>query len=217
MKRFSVVVMFVLGIAVVSELARADSISLYKPTSFSASSDSSGLTVDGLFDGSVTVADIGTSDNVGGQYACNGNSGDMSPTVSMDFGSSHTFTTMVYCQRASFWYEAGQHLYTDWVDSIDLWFGDSAFTASYPATIPNRATDETLIISQADGLVQYDFTGSHTGQYVLARLNSSDAAGSANPGGRELLLGSTVPEPSMIILLSCGLFSLLAYAWRKRK
>ncbi len=217
MKRFSVVVMFVLGIAVVSELARADSISLYKPTSYSGSSSSSGYTVDGLFDGSVTAADIGTSNNVEGQYACDGNSGDMSPTVAMDFGSSHTFSTMVYCQRLSFWYEAGQHLYTDWVDSIDLWFGDSAFTASYPATIPNRVADETLIISQADGLFQYDFTSSHTGQYVLARLNSSDAAGTANPGGRELLLGSAIPEPSSLMLISIGMFSLLAYAWRKRK
>ncbi len=217
MKRFSVVIMFVLGIAVVSELARADSISLYKPTSFSASSDSSGFTVDGLFDGSVTAADIGTSNNVGSQYACNGDSGDISPTVAMDFGSSLTFNTLVYCQRASWTNPANGVVYADWVDSIDLWFGNSAFTASYPATIPSSAADETLTINHEDGLVQYNFTSAHSGQYVLARLNSSYAAGSANPGGREMLLGNTIPEPSSVMLLSIGMFSLLAYAWRKRK
>ena len=124
MKRFSVVIMFVLGIAVVSELARADSISLYKPTSFSASSDSSGFTVDGLFDGSVTAADIGTSNNGGSQYACNGDSGDISPTVAMDFGSSLTFNTLVYCQRASWTNPANGVVDADGVASLDLWFGN---------------------------------------------------------------------------------------------
>ncbi len=28
---------------------------------------------------------------------------------------------------------------------------------------------------------------------------------------------TTVPEPLTIVLLGCGLFGLLAYAWRKRK
>lgn len=35
--------------------------------------------------------------------------------------------------------------------------------------------------------------------------------------GVDFTVTGTVPEPSSIVLLSCGLLSLLAYAWRKRK
>lgn len=213
MKRVFVTAVLILGIVVVCGQVQAESVTLYTPSTASASSEyGAGLGVQGLFDGAVTVADIGTSNNVADQYACNG-SAELSPTVAMDFGSSLTFNTLVYCQRASFTPPGGP-TYTDWVTSMDLWFGSSAFSATIPATIPGPA-DETLLIGQVDGLVRYDFASAHTGQYVLARLNWSGPLGSANPGGRELLLGNAVPEPSALMLLTGGLLSLLAYAWRK--
>lgn len=52
--------------------------------------------------------------------------------------------------------------------------------------------------------VQYTFT-------------PADATGSNGPRVAEVLAISTIPEPSSMVIMSAGLLSLLAYAWRKQR
>ena len=197
----------------VGTMAQAQAaMTLYKPDTATASTISYGAVMGGLFeDIALTQADIGTTAGSAAQYACSGDDSDLDPMVAMDFGSSTTFTTLVYSQRPNG---------TDNVDSIDLWFGSTPFTASFPATIPGFGPDESLailplpkVLGTLGVLRQYDFVAEHTGQYVLARLNSSFTAPfQGNPGGSEMRLGY-VPEPSTMVLLAGAL---LAGACRKR-
>jgi len=61
-------------------------------------------------------------------------------------------------------------------------------------------------------------SGFQTGMNTLSFVVNNGGA-AANPTGLrvEFTGGSLVPEPSMIALLSTGLFGLICYAWRKRR
>ena len=219
MRRVFVIAVLFMGIVGVSAQAQAVLINglettLYAPTVATASTEYPGLGVGGLFDGAIYESDFEIPNpqaaqqvHWAGNWACSGAAeGDpTNPSVAMDFGSSTTFNSLVFGNRG-----------VDMVDSIDLWFGASAYTAG---TIPGTAADETVspIQAYAHGIFSYDFAGDQTGRYVLARFNTPYANGSGNPGGIEMRLGYAVPEPSALALLTCGLFGLLAYAWRKRK
>jgi hypothetical protein len=73
--------------------------------------------------------------------------------------------------------------------------------------------------SQATMVTITDSTGTLASNVVGIRFAFTASAGGPQPAFREFdITGTTsIPEPSTAILLSAGLLSLLAYAWRKRK
>ena len=167
---------------------RADKSMLCKPNSIMGSTACTiygNQAVENLIDGSVTAADIGTTNNLGGEYAYDGDHNGVklrSPAyVSMDFGSAKKLNMLVYSQRPG-------SPNTDSVDTIKLWFGGTPFSLDDPG----RSPDETLHITElSQKLTKYDLTSTHTARYVLAQLHMKDGV-DGYVGGSELLLGSTV-------------------------
>ena len=155
---------------------------LCKPTAITGSAPyEPDLYVENLIDGDVTVADIGTMNNLGDDlaYPDYASLNRTSAFVSMEFGSAFVFDTLVYSQRPN-------SPSTDTVSRIDLWFGDAPFSLSDPG----RTADETLSITETSPkLTKYDLGSAHTARYVLARLHLKDGV-DGFAGGSELLLGS---------------------------
>ena len=167
--------------------AQAD---LIKPVTSSGSSEypGGGYVVSYLFDGTPA---IGSSANVGNQYACNGTtesqSGVVSPIVGMDFGNAtnFSFTAVGYAQR-------GGAPNCDSITQMKLWFSNSPIVWSLKNP-PARTPDETLTISTANAnFAQYNFSTTRSGRYVVAQF----LGGTCNPGGCELRLigtGTAIP------------------------
>jgi hypothetical protein len=155
-----------------------------------------------LYDGTVTLADLGTTANQGGQYAGSG----VGPHYMVyNMGSTIDLGGIVYAQRA------GANSSTDKVTSIDFWLQNSN-----PGTVtsdPGAAIDHTLTVTNTanNNLTEYDFGSTvASGQYVIMKMTGNGG----NPGGSELVLGTFVPEPSTTALLGLGGLALIL---RRRK
>jgi len=180
----------------------ADPVSATASSEFPAGTD---YVVDHLYDGSPTLADVGTTNNLGDQYAGNG----VGPHyVVYNMGSSIDLSGVFYGQRV------GGIPTADKIGQIDFWvqssdpgtvFADPAGAADYSLSVTNVSNDGLL--------TAYDF-GSvvASGQYVIMKLNENPGSG-FNPGGTELVLG-TVPEPGSTVLLGLGG---VALALRRRR
>ncbi len=172
---------------------RADQSLLCKPSSIMGSTACTiygNQAVENLIDGSATAADIGTTNKLGGEYAYDGDHDGVrlrSPAyVSMDFGAAKKFNLLAYSQRPD-------SPSTDSVDTIKLWFSSEPFSLEDPG----RSPDETLPITElSQKLTKYDFTSTHTAQYVLAQLHMKEGV-DGYVGGTELLLGCTAVTQSV--------------------
>jgi hypothetical protein len=161
--------------------------------------------VDKLYDGTPTLADVGTTNNLAGQYAGNG----VGPHyIVYNMGSSIGLSGVFYAQRM------GGVEVADKVGQIDFWLQNSD-----PGTVladPAGAADYSLSVTNVsnDGLLTaYDFGGVvGNGQFVVMKLTENPGSG-FNPGGTELVLG-TVPEPGSTVLLGLAGFAL---ALRRRR
>jgi hypothetical protein len=134
-----------------------------------------------LYDGTVTAADIGTTENQGGQYA-----GwlDGPHHVVYDMGSTVTFNAILYAQR-----DPGAA-----AEQINFWVTD---------TDPGHATNLTFqsggVYAELDvtnvsdaNLTAYELGGSLSGRYVVMKLSGSDL----NAGGMELVLANMADAPA---------------------
>ena len=170
------------------------------PTSATASTEHSApFLVTNLFDGTPTLADVGSTTQNGSDYA---GSGVGPHVVVYDMGSSIELAGIFYSQRV--------HI-LDAVTSIEFWVESSdPGSATLALASSLGASDHTINLAGTDNnLTEYDFGGVvGTGQYVVMRLNSPSTF---NPGGGELQLATTasVPEPSSTALLGLGTLGLL--------
>ncbi|NQU22996.1 MAG: LamG domain-containing protein, partial [Candidatus Nealsonbacteria bacterium] len=177
------VAVLILAFGGLASLAHADLVLLGTPTTVQASSEYSGaFAVSNLFDGPITAADIGTTNNLGNQYA----GGGIGPhTVYMDYGSSITADSFVFSQRA------GTNAALDKVTQIEFWFESS--DPGGP-TVPARAADEIVTMSNtADAILTPETfaDGPFSSQYVIMHLTGNGG----NPGGSEFRFGSGDYEP----------------------
>jgi hypothetical protein len=134
-----------------------------------------------LYDGTVTAADIGTTDNQGGQYA----GWFWGPHhVVYDMGSNVTFNSILYAQR-----DPGAA-----ANQIVFWVTD---------TDPGHATNLTFqsggVYAEVDvtnvsdsNLTEYELGGSLSGRYVVMNIRSSHQ----NAGGMELVLANDPDAPA---------------------
>lgn len=147
-----------------------------------------------LYDGVVTVADVGTTDNLGEQWAGSG----LGPHYAVyDMGSSIELAGIFYAQRL------GNDPAFDKVNQIDFWLQDS--DPGVVTSDPVGTLDYSLAVTNTTNqeLTEYDFGGTvGTGQYVIMKMTGN----AGNPGGSELVL-ATIPEPGSAMLLSLLLFA----------
>ena len=90
------------------------------------------------------------------------------------------------------------------------------------AVVQEFGSDGTLIQNwntwgSAGSQVSYSGTSSFGTIFGIAVNSATNNIYVADQSGSVLVFHDAVPEPSAVVLLSMGLISLLAYAWRKRK
>jgi hypothetical protein len=121
-------------------------------------------------------------------------------TFTRDGGATSQSSTM-YCDA---WYSNGGDA------TSEIYPGGSENAATNDNGFPASLLGEFLVTKSTTAVT---FTG-------LGGVASNGFGYDYNGGTMEMTAFScplTVPEPSTIALLGCGLFGLLAYAWRKRK
>jgi hypothetical protein len=170
------------------------------PTSFSATSEFGGpFVAASLFDATVSDADVGTtvygvSDN---QWA---GVGPGPHQVYMDFGTPVTANGLAYAQRAG---AIGGN--NDKVGKIELWFSNSDFGGTLPATPPDAVVTPSVPSPNTGLLLGYSLGGLRSGRYVAASFSALDVTippNVNNIGGSELRL--TIPEPGSLLLTMLG-------------
>jgi len=183
-----------------------------------------------LFDGPITVADLGTTNDLQGQYASSGTGNevyedyDFNPVVSTDYASPVSADSIVYAQRSG---QGG--VGADKVDFIDIWFTQLSFTPvlgtgdpandATPPGLPNEIID---ITDRTDSLLtEYAFPdhASLTSAHVTMQFIGDPGENpGTNPGGYEFRLteDSTVPEPASLSIMAIGCTSLLVRRPTKR-
>ena len=160
-----------------------------------------------LFNGAISVVDIGTTNNVGSDYAGAG----LGPhTVYMELAGSELTDGFVYAQRL------GGNPALDKVIQAEFWFENASalpLADNSGFTPPARAPDEIIAINNLTPqfLQQYNFSGSYDAQYAFVRLTGN----SANPGGAEFRFTNTnatadaIPEPATASLAMLGIAGLI--------
>ncbi len=128
------------------------------------------------------------------------------PVLTIDLGASYKLSGI------AFW---NYNVYSNATKEFTLAF--STNRTSYGSS--TNFTTATPVSSP----VQEDFSLSEvTARYVQMTVTDNWYDG-VNPGGDRVgfmdiqFNGTAVPEPTMVAMIVTGLFSLLAYAWRKRK
>ncbi|MCH7228854.1 invasin domain 3-containing protein [Haloferula sp. A504] len=144
-----------------------------------------------FYDGSETVADVGTTNNRGSWFIASGVdsdgvSGTNAHTVVYDMGTIVSFDGFVHAQRKA-----------DGVDditSIDFWVtdsdpGDAATTIPLPIFTSQPTPDDSVNLARSSGVLNEYLLpgGTLTGRWVVMRLHSAGG----NPGGYTLQLGRT--------------------------
>ncbi len=153
----------------------------WAPLAASASSEYDGnYLVKNLYDGSVKLADIGTPNNQGAEYAGKG-SGPF--IVVYDMGSEIVFSGLLYAQRP---------LAVDKSGKIEIRVTNSdPGTASKDIAILKRPADAEVVLKPSTPndrtLTRYGFVKELKGRYVVFSISGPPAAG--NIGGSELVLG----------------------------
>lgn len=159
------------------------------PVGATASTEfSAAYSVSNLFDGSVSFADVGTTDNQGGQYAGQGTGAHV---VVYDFGSSRACNGILYAQRA------GGDPFADKVGQVELWVTNTdPGAAALSLPILGMPVDEILVITNTvnNNLEYYAFEQNLSGRYVVMRLIAPEGA-VGNIGGSELVLVNAAWEP----------------------
>ncbi len=149
-----------------------------------------------LYDGTVTLADVGGTANQGGQWAGAGGG----PHVQVwDMGSATAFQGIFYAQRL------GADPNTDKVTGIEFWVTNTdPGAASTTMPILSTTVDHNLTVTNTanNNLTEYDFGTGLSGQWVVMRFTGNGG----NPGGSELVLG--IPEPGSAALLGMAGFAL---------
>ena len=136
--------------------------------------------VKNLYDGSAKLADIGSPNNQGADYAGKGPGPFI---VVYDMGSEIVFSGLLYAQRA---------LAQDKSGKIEIRVTNTdPGTASKDMTILKRPADAEVVLKPSAPndrtLTRYGFAKELKGRYVVFSINSPLTAG--NIGGSELILG----------------------------
>ncbi|QTN32338.1 Ig-like domain-containing protein [Akkermansiaceae bacterium] len=164
------------------------------PDPVSATSSSSTGTIANFYNGSETLANVGTTANRGSMFAAvgtdsDGVSGTFAHTVVYDMGQTISFDGFVHAQRKADGF--------DDVSSIDFWVTNNnpgnASTAIPLAIFSTQPVPDASVNLTRNSAVLNEYLlpgGTLSGRYVVMRLNSARTSG-ANPGGYTLLLGQT--------------------------
>lgn len=176
------------------------------PSGRSATSEFGGAFVaESLFDGTVSDADVGAT-----VYGVTDNQwagvGPGPHQIYMDFGASVTASGLAYAQRAG---AIGGN--NDKVGKIELWFSNSDFGGSLPATPPDAVVTPAIPSPNTGLLLNYSLGGVRSGRYVAASFTALDLSlppNVNNIGGSELRL--TIPEPGSLMMT--GLASMIGGA-----
>jgi hypothetical protein len=179
------------------------SASAYSVSSTFSNTNTGWSAASNLFDGNPTV---GSNLNLGDEWCSQGGNytdlQDHNPIISMDMGSLYSFSAIGYSTRS-----AG----VDNITRIDLWFLNSPFAITGINAVPSGTPNESLTVNPKDtNFTEYNFTSTHTSQYVVAQLFSNSVGG--NAGAQELRM--VVPEPATPAILLGGL-GLLALRRRR--
>jgi len=124
-----------------------------------------------LFNADITPADIGTANDLAGQWACNCNA-ETSPVVLMDYDSSVRAGAFLYAQR-------GGDPAHDKVSEIKLWFYEA--DPGTGVTVPKAAPEEDIIVTHTsdDTITKYNLSHPRQGRFVVVQFIGKEG----NPGG----------------------------------
>ncbi len=171
------------------------------------------VTDNGVTDSSPAYASDGIADDVNKWYS-KANGGDYfaagtTPVLTIDLGGSYSLSGV------AFWnynvYGNSTKTFTLEFSTDGLNYGSSTnFTSGTPVNTPTYFLQEDYALSTV------------TARYVKMTVTDSWCDG-VNPGGDRVgfadiqFAGTTIPEPTSMVILATGFAGLLAYAWRKRK
>jgi hypothetical protein len=159
-----------------------------------------------LFDATVTEADLNTTTyGAEGQWA---GPGAGPHAIFMDFGQIISTDGVAYAQRL------GDDPLADKVGTIEFWFSDTTFGG----TLPGRPADANVSITNTGDqvLTSYGLGGLFSGQHVAARFTAASLTPPANnPGGSEMRLILSIPEPSMLVLGGMAIIGLVLMTQRR--